>query len=218
MLQFVREIPISVTIQKTLSHRRGFLFHVAAGFAGNVDAESGMIVNLVYVDQWLQDLKAQLEAQTFATESESLNEVFAAVHSEAAQFLQTRVRKFGQGLKLSQLTFREERGFGFSSYLVPVNSPQDLEFFNTQYLELVPPASEEAVSKLIKIKTHWQHHKGSPADYAHESFKLLKPLMQLNADELLEPLAQIKNHTLESGSRLARIEVVDIAKNVTLEI
>jgi hypothetical protein len=212
MLQFVREIPVSIKIQKTLSHRRGFLFYVAAGFAGDVDPESGMIVNLVIVDKWLSSLKAKLEEQVFETDEENLNSLFVDIYSQALQFLKDQSQKQAT---LGSLRFREERGFGFSSHLVPVGSAKDIEFFSTQFMELVPPVGE---AQLLKLQMSWQHAKACRADYAHENFKLLKPLTVMDAESLVTELGRIKNTKLASGSVLSRIEVFDPAQNVTLEI
>ncbi len=79
MLQLVREIPIYTTIQGALSSRRGFLFHLSAGFSHEVDPLSGMSVNLVKVDEWLWRLKKNLEKDVFVSETESLNHTFAEI-------------------------------------------------------------------------------------------------------------------------------------------
>ena len=50
MLQLIRETPIRVVSEGTLSSRRGFLFYIAAGFSKEVDPLSGMSVDLVQVD------------------------------------------------------------------------------------------------------------------------------------------------------------------------
>ena len=215
MLQFVRETSIPIRIHKTLSHRRGFLFHVAAGFTGPVDELSGMVVNLTDVDQWLKKVHSHLSGQEFSLSenSESLNALFADIFNQARQILDVEAAK--NQVQLSSLKFSEERGFGFGSYLLPVKSGHGLEFFNTHHLELVSPMAAGGLSKLTLF---WQHVVGSEDDYAHESFKLLKPLMQRRAEELLEGLQAIKGQVLPSGSHLARIEVKDLENQLTLEI
>lgn len=224
MLQFVREIPISIKIQKTLSHRRGFHFHVAAGITTEVKPLSGMTVNLPIIDTLLAALKEHLEAKTFEAPTESLNLVFAEIYNESAQFLKDQIKAVkdptlaGESsgpIQLSSLQFREERGFGFSSFLVPLKSPGDLEFFYSHYLEVLPPAGS---ARLLKIQTYWQHKNNSQADYSHESFKLLKPLMAFEAEALISQLEPLKGHKIDSGSFVSRIEIHDLGQNRTLEI
>lgn len=224
MLQFVREIPIAIRIQKTLSHRRGFHFYVAVGVTTEVKPLSGMTVNLPLMDQWLKDLKEHLESKTFEAPTESLNTAFANIYAEAVQFLKEQIKdvkdptlagELSSPIHLSSLQFREERGFGFSSFLVPVQSPEDLEFFQSHFIEVLPP---QGSANLLKIQTFWQHKAECPADYSHESFKLLKPLMALEAQALISQIEQLKGHKLESGSFLSRIQIHDLARARTLEI
>ncbi|KYG63093.1 hypothetical protein AZI86_15345 [Bdellovibrio bacteriovorus] len=183
-----------------------------------------MTVNLPIIDTLLAALKEHLEAQTFEAPTESLNLVFAEIYNESAQFLKDQIKAVkdptlaGESsgpIQLSSLQFREERGFGFSNFRVPVKSPEELEFFHSHFIEILPP---QAPARLLKVRIYWQHKAGSLADYSHESFKLLKPLMALEAEALISQLEPLKGHKIDSGSFISRIEIHDLGQNRTLEI
>lgn len=224
MLQLVHEIPVSIKIHKTLSQRRGFHFYLAAGFSGEVGPLSGMAVNLVLVDNWLKALKGRLESQVFTTSDESLNGVFLDLYAQAASFLKSCAdetsdpslaeEKTGK-VFLASLALHEERGFGFQSFLVPIDLAHEVEFFNTHYLELVPP---EGAVRLLKIKSYWRHRSQSDSDYAYESFKLLKPLMVVESEHLMAQLQELPGWRLKCGSTLSRLEIQDLAGQTTIEI
>lgn len=214
MIQFVREVPISIQSEKALPSRRGFLFHVAAGFSGPVDPQSGMIVNLVVVDAWLAELRAHWEEGRFPL-SESLPtmaDFFAEVFALSAAFLKAKALR--QHVELCSLAFREERGFGFASATSPVSSAEHLEIYHTHHLELVsatPPG-------LYRVRAFWKYNKTTQADTATETLRRLKSLGALKAEALISQLQDWKNSRSSAGSDLLRLELTDLATDSTLEI
>lgn len=199
MLQFVRQTPIQIVFEKALSERRGFLFHLAAGFSKNVDPLSGMTVNLVVVDQWLRDLKSDLEGTLFRTETESLNHGFAELMGVLRLNLAERAET--EKAKLASLTLREERGWSLSwnSSL----SPEEMIVTRSHYIEQFAQDQFE----LIQLKFNWLRVAGCEADYGHEGFLLLKHSQVQSAEIFMQNLKQFLGHTLTSGSFLKSIEV-----------
>lgn len=214
MLQFVREIPIRITLQGTLSSRRGFLFHLAAGFApkdGHIDPLSGMSVNLMDVDRWLGALKAEFERDLFVSKSASLNHALAEVMAVARLKLAENAE--GAGAALHSLTFREERGWSFQWNLH--QSPEEQRFVYSHFLELVP---KNQTCELVRLDFSWHRVFDCEAEYQHEGFRLLKGLSLSGLDDLLFRLQELKGHTLSSGTCLEDISVHLLAQNVRLTI
>ena len=77
MLQFVRQIPISIVIEKAPAEKWGFLFYLAAGFTKELNPLSGMTVSLPLVDQALQELKVNLEVEILTLRTDNMNELFS---------------------------------------------------------------------------------------------------------------------------------------------
>lgn len=192
MLQFVREVPISIVIEEAPSQRRGFLFHLAAGFSKSVDPLSGMTVNLVLVDQWLADLKANLE-KDFHTS-------FADIMALTRRNLLENADK--EAAHLVSLSFREERGWSFS--WVASEPPEVLNFSYSHYLESFP---KDEKFDLLKVIFHWRRLPGCEEDFQHEGFKLLKGVSLRESVDLQEDLSQCVGHRLSSGSFLQKVEI-----------
>lgn len=215
MLQFVREIPIRISIQGTLSSRRGFLFYLAAGFApqsGAVDPLSGMSVNLTSVDQWLASLKQELEGSAFTSAGETLNHGFADLMAVVRLRLTELAEQ--EGVRVVSLAFREERGWSYrwNSSM----SPEQQLFSYSQFLELVPAA---ATSELLKVELEWLRAHGCEFEYQHEGLMLMKTTLGANGLEpLLTALRSLKGRSLPSGTRLNAIRVHVLAESLTLEI
>lgn len=212
MLQFVREIPISIVLQTASSARRGFLFKVAAGFSKEINPLSGMSVNLVLVDQWLADLKKDLEQTVFESESDSLSHAFAEVL--AVSRLNLTGNAVEEDAELISLDFREERGWGFAwNHL---QSPVEMMVKHSHYLEgfLVHP--EEA--SLCRVEFVWLRTQDCETDFAHEGFKILKNLSAKSFEELQTKLALHKGGELDSGSFLAEIHIHNLSKGYSLTL
>ncbi|WP_374030072.1 hypothetical protein [Bdellovibrio bacteriovorus] len=206
MLQFVREIPILIVIQGALSSRRGFLFHLAAGFTKEIDPLSGMSVNLMLVDEWLKDLKTDLEATLFESSSESVNHAFAEVMAVARLNLTEKAEK--EGAQLASLRFREERGWSFS--WSHEQSPEEMMFTYPHYIESLPKNEK---FDLLRVNFEWHRVQGCEADYQHEGFLLLKKLAQKEASELQNSLPSLLQTKLPSGSSLQNIELEYLGAN-----
>lgn len=200
MLQFVREIPIRMVIQGALSSRRGFLFHLAAGFSHDIDPLSGMSINLVKVDEWLWKLKKNLEKDVFISETESLNHSFAEIMAVTRLSLLEEVEK--EKAELTSLHFREERGWSFAWN--SAMSPQEMIFQNSHYIESLP---REGHFDLLRVHLEWRRQPHCEADYAHESFLLLKSLTHTTAEDLHKKAAALVGHQLESGTSLQRVHL-----------
>ncbi|MGE9743946.1 hypothetical protein ACQORX_03790 [Bdellovibrio bacteriovorus] len=214
MLQFVREIPIRITLKGALSSRRGFLFYLAAGFSpksGHIDPLSGMSVNLMDVDQWLGALKAELERDLFVSKSASLNHALAEVMAVARLKLAENAE--GAGTVLRSLTFREERGWSFEWNAK--QSPEEQRFVYSHFLELVP---KDQTCKLVRLDFSWRRVFDCEGEYQHEGFRLLKGLKISGLEDLLVQLQPLKGFKLPSGSTLEDVSVQLLAQNVRLTI
>lgn len=214
MLQFVREIPIRITLKGALSSRRGFLFYLAAGFSpksGRIDPLSGMTVNLMDVDQWLGALKAELERDLFVSKSASLNHALAEVMAVARLKLAENAEP--ADAVLTSLTFREERGW--SCQWNSQQSPEQQRFVYSHFLELVPQGQG---SQLLRLDFVWCRVFDCEADYQHEGFRLLKGLSLSGLEDVLAQAASLKGHKLSSGSSLESIRVNVLAEGVCLSV
>lgn len=69
---------------------RGLFFDLALGLEGPIDPDSGMIVNLVRVDQILDQLSGHLQARTWAAEEEALRDLFDLLDSSFAKLAPAR--------------------------------------------------------------------------------------------------------------------------------
>lgn len=211
MLQFVREIPIRIVLQGALSSRRGFLFHLAAGFrpAGDyVDPLSGMSVNLVTVDQWLAELKAEMESTSWNYDGGTLPPALAEVLVRARQILSAKAAS--TGVSLASLKFREERGWNFQW---AVSQPEQLKFTYSHYLEFLPQHEE---FRLLRLDLTWSRVSSCDSDFQHEGFKLLKTVQTSRFEDLLQMLSGFQGQRLESGSFLKSVEVFDLASDFSL--
>jgi len=211
MLQFVREVPIRIVIQGALSSRRGFLFHLAAGFSHDVDPLSGMSVNLMLIDEWLWKLKKNLEKDPFITDSESMNPAFSELMAVARLNLTEQAESVGAELR--SLTFREERGWSFS--WEADQSPEDMVFCYPQYLESLP---KEDLFDLVRVGFRWVRVQGCNADYHHESFLLLKSLAVKESAVLLEQLEKWVGYKLPSGSFVQGVQVEYLGENYSVTL
>jgi hypothetical protein len=212
MLQFVREIPISIVLQSASSARRGFLFKVAAGFSKEINPLSGMSVNLVLVDQWLNLLKTELEESVFTSKSDSLSHAFAEIMAVTRLNLVEQAES--EQAQLISLEFREERGWGFAwNHL---QSPQELAIKHSHFLEgfLADPVD----AALLKVEFVWQRQPECEVDFSHEGFKILKILSAKTFEDLCAKLALHKGGELESGSVLSEIHVHNLSKQFSLAL
>ncbi|XGC79681.1 hypothetical protein ACES2L_10110 [Bdellovibrio bacteriovorus] len=200
MLQFIREIPIRIVLQGALSNRRGFLFYLSAGFSGEVDPLSGMTVNLMAVDQWLAELKEDLEESLFISPTESLTHAFAEIMAVCRLNLVEKAEK--EQVELISLTFREERAWSFSWN--KNISPEEMFFTYSHYLESLSTAER---FDLLKIDFQWLRVSGCEEDLQHEGFKILKSVSHKPAIELTQKLTENIEYLLESGSHLKAISV-----------
>lgn len=212
MLQFVRRIPIRILMQGALSSRRGFLFHLAAGFSpshGQVDPLSGMSVNLVAVDQWLTELKAELERNVFISPTESLHHSLAEVMAVVRLNLAERAEE--EKVQLASLCFEEERGWRCAWNAQ--QSPEELRLSYSHYLEFLP---KEGAFELLRLDLTWCRTLGCEEDFQREGFKLVKALQASTLDDLLLQAASLKGRILASGSCLESVTVCLLAEASTL--
>ena len=212
MLQFVREIPISIVIEGASSARRGFLFHLAAGFSKDVNPLSGMTVNLMLVDQWLWDLKSAIEQDVFVSKSESLSHAFAEILAVTRLNLIEQAEK--EQATLASLSFREVRGWGFS--WSNKLSPEQMLVRNSQFLEAFLQVRESFA--LLKAEFEWLRVANCESDFSHESFKIVKNLSVKSFAELSEALSTRKGRQLPSGSRLESVTIHHLSEGFQLTL
>lgn len=204
MLQFVREVSIPILIQKASLEQRGFLFHISAGFSGDINPLTGMSANLVHIDHWLTDLKQKLRSQIFYSESDNLNEAFATIISLIQSELSQRTHR--DQVVLNSLVCREERGLS----LVWDKSMPDaqIEILYLHFLEAFPQRFAEF--ELLKIEFCWRRPSSCHLDLQHEGFKILKSIQDTNLQkmsELRQVLRQSLKYQLPSGSLIQGISI-----------
>lgn len=207
MLQFVREIPIRIVLQETPSARRGFLFHLAAGFSrqdGQLDPLSGMSVNLMHVDSWLAEVKAQAEQNSCS----DLHGLMQAIRSELSGKATSR------GAQLCSLMLREERGWSLS--WSQDEDPAGIRWAYSHYLEMLPLTGN---FELLRVSLTWLRPSSCDADLPHEGFKIMKSLQNTSGlSELLEKLKPFKGTTLSSGCLLEDIRIHLCSQDILLTL
>lgn len=211
MLQFVREIPIRIVVQGTLSSRRGFLFHMSAGFSKDVEPQSGMSVNLNLVDQWLDEVRSHFSVEPLISQFESPNNSLVSWLQSIQALLRRRAQ--AQGAVLASLCFREERGWSVSwDHSLPDDK---VVFSHSHYVEVVPLAS---TFELLRVHFCWLRASGCQADYQHEGFKLLKLVSNGEALQLQEQLGAFVGRTLDSGTALRSIQIEYLGEQYTVHL
>ncbi|WP_413584615.1 hypothetical protein [Bdellovibrio sp. HCB274] len=212
MLQFVREIPVSIVLQSASSARRGFLFHMAVGFSKEVNPLSGMTVNLMLVDAWLGKLKADLESTAFHSRSDSLSHAFAEIMAVARLNLIEQCE--AEEAQLISISFREERGWSFSWQ--HLQSPQEMTVTQPHFLEAF--LQNTADFGLLKVEFAWNRVADCEADFSHEGFKILKTISARSVSELADKLAPLKEFRLSSGSSLQEIHIKHLSWQYCLSL
>ena len=212
MLQFVREIPIRILIQKASSERRGFLFYLAVGFSKEVNPLSGMTVNLMLVDEWLKELKEALESAPFISTHDNLNASFAEIM--AITRLSLVEKAVQESATLISLEFREERSWSFSwNHQMPA---EELSMKYNHFMEAFPLTASEF--DLLKIEFKWRRQQNCEADFHHEDFKILKPLVPRDHGHLHRLLKEKIGTKLASGSFLESIQVHHLGGRYSVEV
>ncbi|MFM6927520.1 MAG: hypothetical protein ACKOX6_03610 [Bdellovibrio sp.] len=214
MLQFVREIPISIVIEGASSARRGFLFHLAAGFSKDVNPLSGMTVNLMLVDKWLGGLKTSLEQDIFISKSDSLSHAFAEILAVTRLNLIERAEAEAEQATLVSLSFREERGWSFSWN--DKISPENMIVKYSQFLEAFLQEREQFA--LLKADFSWLRVLDCEADFSHESFKVVKNLSASGFSELTQKLSLEIGKKVDSGSFLESVTVHNLTERFSLTL
>lgn len=210
MLQFVREVPFRIVVQGTLSSRRGFLFHVAAGFSKAVDPLSGMSVNLTSVDQWLEDARLQFATNPIDSSSENITEDLVRWVEAIKLFLSQNART--EGATLTSLRFREERGW--SLFWSEAQFSGQLILSYSHYIESLPA---NGAFDLLKIQFSWLRAPHCQADCQHEGFKLLKAVSAFEARQLTEQLKKHAGMTLHSGTVLLAVRLEYLGEKYAVE-
>lgn len=184
MLQFVRQIPIRIVMQETLSSRRGFLFSMAAGFTKKVDPLTGMSINLIQVDEWLNEAEKRFSGHLSVCEYDSVYDGVADWVHALRFFLEKKARM--AGAELVSLVLQEERGWSISwDHQLP---QLKLLFTYSHYLEAFPV---DGGFDLLKVHFSWLRGVGCTTDCQHEGFKLLKALNPHDASSLQSSLKQV---------------------------
>lgn len=200
MLQFVRQIPVQVFIQKALSSRQGFLFHISAGFCHDVDPLSGMSVNLKVVDEWLGELKARIEKSPFESSSSSLNDVLV----QLLTFSKIQLAKMAEssGARLVSLSFQEVRGMHL--FWDEGLSGSKIYFKSRHYLETF---TKDGRFDLVQVSITRPHLLGSDCDYHVEELRVLKRVSQGDVGNLTRELSVLLGHRYSSGAQVEQVSI-----------
>jgi hypothetical protein len=207
-MQFFREVPLRIQFQAP-SERRGFLFRVAAGFAGDVDPESGMSVNLVDIDRWLADMQQSLQSRVFDLESEV--HLASRLVYECRDFLKRSAQP--HGVVLSSLRLSEERS-GVFSWDLHVQEG----FFNQEcsyYLEFFEVGQ---FVDLLQLRFRWLCPSTCQEDLFAEGLKLLKDVRALSQADLAHTLSPFKGILQEDGNILEGISLEYRSQGFRLEL
>ncbi|UOF01667.1 hypothetical protein [Bdellovibrio reynosensis] len=154
-----------------------------------------MTVNLMAVDEWLTELKEDLEESLFNSPTESLTHALAEIMAVCRLNLLEKAEK--EKVELVSLTFREERAWSFSWN--KKLSPEEMLFTYSHYLESLSTAER---FDLLKIDFQWLRVAGCEEDLQHEGFKLLKSVSHEPAVQLTQKLSENIEYMLKSGSHL----------------
>ena len=211
MLQLIRETPIRVVSEGTLSSRRGFLFYIAAGFSKEVDPLSGMSVDLVQVDNWLAQAVERFGQGNFEIISQDFHGGLTGWAEAIRQFLDRCAQE--DGATLTSLCFREERGWSFSWQ--PELSSGQWIYSYSHFIESIPLTG---AFDLLKINFNWLRVEGCSADLQYEGFKLLKPMTEVGAQDIIESLRDLWGKRLASGTVLNSIDVDYLGEKFSVKI
>ncbi|MGE5086693.1 MAG: hypothetical protein ACM3MG_10360, partial [Bacillota bacterium] len=147
-----------------------------------------------------------LEQDVFISKSESLSHAFAEILAVTRLNLIEQAEK--EQATLVSLSFREERGWGFSWN--NKISPEQMLIRHGQFLEAFLHDRDNFA--LLKAEFEWLRVANCEADFSHESFKVAKNLSARNFAELSENLALAKGQRLESGSFLNSVTIHNLSQ------
>ncbi|GEM_PF-1585721 len=210
MLQFVREIPIRIVVKEALSEtRRGFLFRFAAGFEKAVDPHTGMSVNLVSVDRWLEEFKSKIEASELPIERSSSWRAYVVQQAQA--FLATKAKE--ESAHLASLEFQEERGSGFSW---KAELTQGFYFIKlSEFVELFYPHEK---FDLVRLDFIWMCPQDQAADLKKLGKKLVRHCSRKGVEYFVECLQGVVGLTLPDQSVLSEIRIHFLAESYKLTL
>lgn len=211
MLQFGREIPIRIVIEKASSERRGFLFYLAVGFAGDIDPLTGMVINLVDVDQWLTQIKSFFETEVFQFAGNNQDHALLDVFTKMKEQLQLK------SPALVCLSLREERGW--SLHWNKQASSGNFLWTYSYFLEALPFSMEQF--DLMKVELRWLKSGNCSFDLQSEGVQVIKRLQHQKPKsmaELRQGLHQFINLKLPSGSCLQEISIHSLGYGVRWSI
>lgn len=207
MIQVVRQKSFGYVISKPLPQRRGFYFHMSAGFYKDIDALTGMSINLVEVDQWLQQFVDSMLNRDSSSAPLSAQDLLFLARS----YLEERARK--SNTILASLALKEERQWtvswdrGMAEGCCTFESGHFFESFHADYLGL------------FKIFFKWQRHQAASTDLAFESLRLLKCSRMDSSAALsvnIEKLRTLIDFELPSGPRLKGLRIVNKSQNYSV--
>lgn len=210
MLQFVRQTSIRIVIEETPSGpRRGFLFKMAAGFQKEIDPQSGISVNLVSVDRWLQELKRGLESSSLSLQQKK--DWRSYVLQQAQDFLLKKANE--EGAQLVSLQFHEERGggFGWKAEL----KPDEYLIKLSQMIEVFQPHED---FDLVRVDFIWKCNQNQNVDLKKMGRKLVRHCSRKGAEHFVEALQRVVGGQFSDGARLSEIELHYLGQGHSLKL
>jgi hypothetical protein len=199
-MQIVRQTAFSYVISEPLPARRGFYFKLAAAFEKEVDALSGMTVNLMDIDEWLKGFIESIPANGFAVLENHAEEILR----QARGYLHSRA--VIQNAQLISLCLSEERNWSLAwNKAMPADQYlfECSHFFESIHVDC--PA-------LLQIFFQWQVSCLQDFDFSYESLKLLKSsgLSSMSSiEDNIQKLNYLFNTSLKTGGALKNIWVAN---------
>lgn len=211
MLSFVRKTSLRVVFIGPRSERRGFLFHLSAGFSKSVDPLSGMSVDLNLVDRWLAEVGAHFSEAFDFSHVQSLQSGLFDWGQRIKIFLEEKAQE--NNALLSHLHFQEERGWSFAwSQSLP---PQQMLFSVPHYLEVLP---KEEKFDLVRVVLVWVCGPYCLLDFQVQGARLLKNVKFTDPHFLQQSLTPLIGTSLDESSHLHSIRLEYLGEKYIIEL
>ncbi len=174
MICFFREKNFSFLFDSPLAPRRGFFFYLTLGVSKELDPLTGMTVNLLWVDQWIEEFIQGLpRSSALLSQNAALFSQASALHLNLSRAIlkQAQIffsaRAFAEGAQVVSLALREERGGGLHW---EASRPDDFAWTSSHYWESFHPET----GGLQRLHLTWRTDDVEEPDFFAESLLLLK--------------------------------------------
>lgn len=202
---FHRSIGISIKSLGPDENHRAHFFYLSAGFQGPIQSDSGMIVNLTLVDQWLQHLQHEFQGMTleYADGDWELPLLLHELSLQMCQSLQELMDGASLPVQLIQFELKECRG---GEHLQWKNN--HWTWWVQHYIESV-----NVLGSVWRLRLGWnfddiQEAAWQSIDFHRETLLLIKKYFRKNWEP--DHFSLMKGYQHESGATISEVELQNI--------